>query len=402
MFKKTWVLSVAVALIVLGLCTMPCLAQNLNVTSTSKKGSLLIFPKILVEGADVDTIITIGNDYSDAVKVKCYWMNKDQVSWDFVFSLTAYQSVWFKASTGDGTKPISEFGSGEGELKCWAIKEIFDKNTGQTVENQISWNHLYGTAMIFGTSPPESAEYSPFTFAARNVALGSAVITSPDTGPGNLVLSGSQSDPGYDACPSYLIFNFFAKGSTGTALGTVGESDLALAPCKQDFRQDAGPICAKVKFDVWNQNENKYTGAYQCVKCWFEGTLSEMGTEPWEHCDLGKKCKPTGVGGQKFTIGTLKTDMGRFRVTPDTFSACNNVFAYFDQSGNSVVDVCSGYSYKIPFVGVLLTETLPAVTSPHDVLIGETPTSAGIWTSTTPVVSIQWDPGLGTDSSAKR
>jgi len=279
MIKKTWVLSVAVTFIVLGLCITPCLAQS-NVTNVSKRGSLLVFTKILTQ-TPTDTIITIGNDYPDEVRVKCYWMDSFQDAWDFEFTLTAYQPVWFSASTGKGSIDIpNPFGLGkQGELKCWAIKELDTiPPTDVTTENQISWNYLYGTAMLIFPNGHSVIEYNAFAFAAAgSIGRGNAVGT-----PGTILLNGSTD---YDACPSYLIFNFFAEGATlanGTTLSTtVGQSDLALAPCKQDLRQDATPICSKVKFDVWNDNEDKLTNGYQCIKCWFEGILSEIGTKVW-------------------------------------------------------------------------------------------------------------------------
>jgi hypothetical protein len=411
MLRKMGVLSVAVALIiVLGLCTTPCSAQS-NVTNVSKKGSLLIFPKILTDSG-VDTIITIGNDYPSAVTVKCYWMDSYQQSWDFVFPLTANQPVWFSAKTGLGSIDVAGFGEGkQGELKCWAIKVLPDpKNPGGTIENQIAWNDLYGTAMMIFSTLPSSFEYNAFAFAARNIARG-----LPVGDPGTLLLNGSFVDPGYDACPAYLIFNFFAEdnkaGGFGGPDGKVGvlafESDLALVPCKQDFRQDSSPICTKVKFDIWNENESKLTGSYQCVKCWFEGILSDIGTATWAGCDLANltngKCKPTGFGGNKFTSSFLKTDLGRFRVTPDSFAACTGVFSKIGQDGKTPVDVCGDplNQWKTPFLGLLITELGYGDLG----LVATTPAYAGAWVAgppSQPIPGILWDPGVGDSPAAKR
>jgi hypothetical protein len=417
MLRKMGVLSAAVTLIiVLGLCITPCLAQS-NVANVSKKGSLLIFPKIITSTFGVDTIITIGNDYPAAVSVKCYWMDIDQKSWDFVFSLTANQPAWFSAKTGQGSIDVAGFGEEkEGELKCWAIKVLPDPNNpGGTIENQIAWNDLYGTALtIFAISSPPIAtswEYNAYAFAARNIARG-----LPVGDPGTLLLNGSFVDPGYDACPAYLIFNFFAQddrfptgsGGLGNGLGfPVGSTDLALVPCKQDFRQDSGPICSKVKFDIWNENESKLTGSYQCVKCWFEGVLSDIGTRVWGGCDLANltngKCKPTGFGGNKFTQSFLKTDLGRFRVTPDSFAACTGVFSKIGQDGKTPVDVCGDplNQWKTPFLGLLITQL--GFFDPR--LIATTPAYAGAWVAgppSQPIPGILWDPGIGDSPAAKR
>jgi hypothetical protein len=250
------------------------------------------------------------------------------------------------------------------------------------------------------------------------------VISPPDTAPGNLLLNGSTSIVGYDACPAYLVFNFFAEevsevtggGSTlpvgRSNLGvTPCKQDLVLAPCRQDLRQDAAPICTKARFDIWNENETKFTGSYQCVKCWFEGFLSEIGTDTWKKCDLTRlangTCKPTGVGGKRFTKSFLKTDLGRFRVIPETFTACKGVFAAVGQDGKTAVDVCGNASnqYKTPFVGLLLTGFDCSNEDLFPRIFATMPSFAGAWNAgepSQPVPGILWDAGTGDQAAAKR
>ncbi len=148
-------------------------------------------------------------------------------------------------------------------MKCWAVDAVG--------ASQVAFNHLYGNAMIIDTVHGAAFEYNAWAFTARGVAQGAAVGTG-----GTLVLSGATG--AYDACPQYLAFNFFSVGSSinlpeegGNA--TFVNTDLTLVPCIQDLRQDRVPTCTKAKFDIWNENETKYTGAYQCFKCWFEGYL---------------------------------------------------------------------------------------------------------------------------------
>lgn len=304
MLKKFTVYSLAVALL-FGLAAVASAAQN--VANTTQKGSLLIFPKIEVftayeNGTDpgdsdfwVDTLIFIANDYPQEVWVKCYWVNEDQEVQDFMFRLTNNQPIVFWAGSGTDwflgnpvTVPPFE---GVGELKCWAVNAAGDQ--------QISFNHLYGNAWLIG----EYAEtaYNAWSFTARNVAINQPVGTG-----GELVLSGANG--AYDACPQYLLVNFIP------AYFMVGEADfrpdLTLVPCKQDLRQDRTPTYTKAKFDIWNQNETKFTGAYQCIKCWYEGYLDEIGTNG-------------GFGGEKFTWWTLKTFAARFRVQGVASTVCS-------------------------------------------------------------------------------
>jgi hypothetical protein len=362
MFKKTIIFSIAAALIMAGLFVDPSAAQ---VTSVSKRGSLLIFPKIKTFSRDVgilDTIVTIGNDSSTATWVKCYWMDAAQVPSDFEIYLTANQAVWFTAWQGWGTVDVSEFGDNKtGELKCWAIN--IDPPAPYTTEILKKHNYLYGSAVLVQSDPFAAAfEYQAWAFNLNNTPLAQA---------GPINLDGAE----YDYCPAYLVYNFWAYGGwVGIDYGTeypydhpadAGNSYLSLSPCQQDLRQDRLPVCTKAQFNIWNENEVKFTGAYQCLKCYFEGTLTGIGAK-WGSCDLKypspgyaegvDKCKASGTGGNKFTFDVLHTDLGRLRVSPSLSTACNGVFAKLGNDGKTVVDVCANNQYKSPFVGVLLTD----------------------------------------------
>jgi len=369
MFKKTLVLSLAIAVMLLGLFVGSSAAQN-NVASVSKRGSFFVLPKIDTTNGK-DTIVMIGNDAAAGVRIKCYWMDDWQYTWDFEVDLTAYQPLWFSAKTGVGSKSISQFGEGHGELKCWAINVPATENSPEQLRK---FNYLYANAIIIDPNLGRAFEYNAWSFYLDSL---------PADLSGALNLAGGE----YDFCPGYLIYNFFAENAVLDAkLGPAfGESTLSLSPCTQDLRQDREPICAKAKFDVWNENENKLTGAYQCIKCWFEGVLSEIGTLTWDQCDLNGKCKVTGVGGSKFTKATLKTNLGRFRVSPDTFTACRNVFAWYEQDYETVYDVCQPeFRHKTPFLGVLLTDVAIGVPpAPVNAWAGSTGTTAGIFDQVT-------------------
>jgi hypothetical protein len=331
MVRKVMFFSLAIVLALAGTFTVASAAQN--VANTSQKGSLLIFPKILVQGEIqgaglkapgsnlgqipglADTVITIGNDYYTEVWVKCYWVDENQDIEDFMFRLTPNQPIVFDAASGYGDMDITvpPF-VGRGELKCWAVNAAGDQ--------QISFNHLYGNAVIMaeGLEQEGAVIYNAWSFAAKP-ALNQPVGTG-----GNLQLTGAAG--GYDACPQYLVTNFF-PASPNDGMRDVNP-DLTLVPCRQDLRQDRTPTCTKAKFDVWNANETKFTGAYQCLKCWYEGFLHEIGA-------------PTGFGGDKFSGRALKTDIARFRVQSASNAACK-----------ASIPECAGISGVLtPFVGVL-------------------------------------------------
>jgi hypothetical protein len=324
MLRRMMFFSLALVIVLAGMVAVA--SATPNVAHTNQKGSLLIFPKIVTEGSVannevlVDTIVYLGNDYPAEVNVKCYWVDADQNVSDFQIRLTPNQPIMFSAFAGTdcgtaGGVTVPPFQNKSGELKCWAVNAAGDQ--------QISFNHLYGNAYI--RAGLGGVAYNAYSFAAKQT-LGNNVAPA-----GNLLLNGTT---GYDACPSYLVANFSPAGTEFI----YGYPDITLVPCQEDLTQDRTPTCTKAKFDVWNANETKFTGAYQCIKCWYEGVLECIG-----------KNDATGFGGDKFSLRTLRTYAARFRVTGVASPVCNNKF---QTAGGS--DKCTGGQVPTPFVGLLL------------------------------------------------
>jgi len=413
MFKKTVIFSMAVALMLMGLCSVASAAQN--VANTSQKGSLLIWPGVTTQPG-FDTIIMLANDNNLGTTIKCYWMNAWQEVWDFEFPITANQPVWFSAKTGEGgptSNSINGFGDNQtGELKCFAI--ALPASEGG-VEGQVSWNHLYGSAIVFSADTGMAFEYPAWAFTARNVPTGSAVGD-----PGTMLLTGVNG--AYDACPAYLIYNFFAEGGDGTYPSYYADdSYIALSPCYQDLRQDRLPTCTKAKFDIWNENERKLTGTYHCVKCWFEGELDDFGKHSvdWKEGDFGfpfanspKKADPkawsasdhpklAGANGENFEyLGSLHTAMGRFRVTGISGAdVCRGVYTVIDPISGSLVDLCKN-QVAVPFIGLKTT----LINSGSEIVgvLANTGSTAGAWTAQTPAPAILWDAAPGTQQAQGR
>lgn len=332
MVRKVAIVTLVMVVALVGMVSMS--SANQNVATTSQKGSLLIFPKIVVQGLNdgaglkapgsklgqgpgyADTYITIGNDYFKEVWLKCYWVDSDQQVEDFMFRLTPNQPVVFRASDGYGEPEITvpPFGASKGELKCWAVNAAGDQ--------QISFNHLYGNAIIIQENA--GVVYNAWSFTAH-ANLNDVVGTG-----GTLLLTGNAG--AYDACPQYLVTNFI---TADTDEADAINPDLTLAPCQQDLRQDRVPTCTKAKFDIWNANETKYTGAYQCLKCWYEGFLDGIGPAT------------VGFGGDKFTEDSLHSDIARFRVQGIPSSVC--------KFGTGAFAKCpAGNGVATPFVGVML------------------------------------------------
>jgi len=309
--KRAVYVAFAVLFLLAGLSSVALAAQN--VTNPSQKGSLVVLPKIVVERdvngvVTADTVVTMVNDFTNFVDIKCYWMDEYQNIQDFVYRITRSQIVWFRASDGSGMSgsqavEVPYFDGTYGELKCWAVNAEGSR--------QISWNHLFGSATIYDYTRGEAWEYSSWNFTARNVARGTAV------GPGGKLVLGGV-DGTYDACPEYVLGVFMADGSdfedSSGNIVDLSTTDLTLVPCKQDLRQDRTPTWTKAQFDIWNEDEVKSTGAYICFKCWLETTLApkpvySAGAGTWRNFD-------------KFGINSLHTTMGFFRVTGVASTAC--------------------------------------------------------------------------------
>jgi hypothetical protein len=324
----------SLAIVVTLLCMVTGASAAQNVANTNQKGSLLIWPKIMTEGNEttnevlVDTIVYLSNDYFTEVNVKCYWVDENQDISDFQLRLTPNQPILFSAFGGSdfetgGGVTVPPFQNKVGELKCWAVNAAGD--------TQVSFNHLYGGAYL--RTALGGVTYNAWSFTARDVKLNDPVGTQ-----GKLQLTGTSGN--YDACPQYMLVNFTPAGSELTD-GTY--PDLTLVPCKEDLRQDRIPTCTKAKFDIWNANETKFTGAYQCIKCWYEGVLEGIG-----------QVDKTGFGGDKFSLRTLKTYANRLRVTGVASSVCVNKFKTGDTDYAPGKDKCIGGQVATPFVGLML------------------------------------------------
>jgi len=357
--KKMFVLGVALAL-------ASSAHAAPNVTNITQKGSLLVFSDIRVDdvlgnlanspaAAPFNTLVRIQNDGSSDVDVKCYWMDGHKNRVDFIIPITRNQAVWFDARTGRGTYQVNVFPTGaangftagnrhpfleaggavaaapaanavgdgfgpyrRGVLACWAIDNA--------AQNQVKWNHLSGTATVYNGAT--AYEYAAYAFYVPTGADLAAVGTA-----GTLNLNGLE----YDACPIYQIGQFTPNTFAGTGYGTtfgatapntppqpagnpaapaVSWNRLALTGCSLNLNQDWTPVWTKWQFDLWNEDEVKFTGAFECADSWHETDFRE-GITPQN--DGTNPVPPGFVDGidsaaQNFSFNTLLSYAARYRV----------------------------------------------------------------------------------------
>jgi hypothetical protein len=248
-----------------------------NVTSTTQKGSLLLFPDIDVRG-EKTTIVEIANDGNLPVDLKCVWIDGNNNRSEFVVPLTKNQPIWFDAKSGQGTFQVNAFprtpangfdnpclggadrnAYGAGLLVCFAV------DAGS--QNQIKWNHLSGSATIADTSEATAYQYTAYGFFVPTVLDQDAVGS-----PGTLMLNGVE----YDSCPLYQIGQISPEGSQLPGDIVVLENRVAIAGCTLQLNQDWVPVYTKMHFDVWNAHEVKFSGAFDCASNWHETSLAEL------------------------------------------------------------------------------------------------------------------------------
>jgi hypothetical protein len=109
----------------------------------------------------------------------------------------------------------------------------------------------------------------------------------------------------YDACPIYQIGQFtpFPLASGQGRFGVLGLR-LAIAGCTLNLQQDWSPAYTKLLFDVWNSDEVKFTGAYDCADSWHEtslGTDVDAGSESFSFANVGTFAARYRVQGVKST-----------------------------------------------------------------------------------------------------
>jgi hypothetical protein len=303
-----------------------------NVAQTAQKGSLLVFPDIDVRPSRT-TIVRLQNDQNFPVDVRCLQMDGDKNRNDFEFRLTKSQPVWWDAASGAGTNAANPFpdGTGAGLLVCFAA----EPDRGWPIQ----WNHLSGTATVVDFETGAAYEYNAWSFHGQSVfGEGQPMsILTPEVLRlwGKLPFIGKAGN--YDLCPRQLIGQFSPPDTefdTEAGTATIGRTRLVLASCTLDLRQNYKRYDTKYKFDVWNENELKLTGAHDCADGWHETYLTNVLAE-----------------GDNFTRSNLKTDAARYRVESVADSSVCPVPKEPPYTGSNAVGILGVQATEISLVG---------------------------------------------------
>ncbi len=327
-------------------CPLGCNYTNdndcIDRVSVTEKGSIIYFSKIELkwdsQGRLIqDTFVTIVNDYPEDVFIQWYFINGDAPTsavivngifverahrgwnWaDCTRMLTHNESTFFSAARGlpMGCQPFTVLDSGNPPgrpdpdaalpgnrvLRGYAIAFAVDSNG-----HEISWNHLSGHVDIVNYLERSAWEFNGY-------ALQCLVQPTPGLPCGTdhvLNLDGIEYDFAFDR----LIIDFYSVGSLAFSPGVVFpggvdsvllDTDLTLYPMSIDLRQDNdGPVTTKAKFDIWNQNEDGFSGTTRCITCWDQTLLSNYGAP------------------NHFLIDNLHTDKGKARIDGIQSDVCD-------------------------------------------------------------------------------
>lgn len=161
--------------------------------------------------------------------------------------------------------------------------------------------------------PSQPAALAP---NATLTCTGSYVITGADLTRGfvtNTATATGLADDSFIPVSSFIVrpeaqVIVTAQGNVtvfGAAPG-VSSTRLTLASCSLDLKQDWQPIYTKLKFDVWNEDEVKFTGAFECADSWHE-------------TDFGDSLDS---GAQDFSLSALGTYAARYRAQAISSTQC--------------------------------------------------------------------------------
>ena len=323
-------------------CTSTITIGEAPRTDASVKGSLLVYPKVELRwdangNLTQDTFISLTNDFEADVNVQLYFVNGDAATnavtvgspptvvepahngWNRVdcqVGLTADESTHFSVLTGQpaGCQPFTVLDPGtppgrpdpeaidgsrmlRGFILAWAVNQDGE---------EIRWNHLTGLGTIVDHAIGDAWEYRPYAFSSRCGVNGAEpadctmfddndVCCTAEVIPGNLDLDAFQ----YDLSVDRLLLDFFASGSEAFSSDRIvtQDTDITLLPLEIDLRQDgAGPFSTKAKFDIWNQNETRFSGTERCIRCWDQVLLSSFASP------------------NHFLISNLQTNKGKARI----------------------------------------------------------------------------------------
>jgi hypothetical protein len=276
-----------------------------NRAGLSVEGSLLVFPNIEIQwdnegdGVRQNAYIELANDSSESVDVRLYFVNGDRplpedfssgerahLGWNHLtteITLTPHQPTFWSVLTGAPAEvpPWTDLDPGppegrpnpdgtatrvlRGFLYAWAINDEGD---------EIRHDHLSGRVTTISYATNTGWEHDAYAFRVADPAVAPG---EPTGTPGTLHLDGTEFASSFDQ----LLLNFQAVGSdalSGPGRIVESDTDLALLPASVDLTSATErPLTTRATFNVYNENEIKFSGTHRCVTGWDGTLLSDYG-----------------------------------------------------------------------------------------------------------------------------
>jgi hypothetical protein len=200
-----------------------------------------------------------------------------------------------------------------------------DPGSVSPTDAEVMTNVVPGTYTVTETLP-----VAGFVLAMLQCVESATQNTTTDAGTGQATI---VLEPGENISCTYI--------NREQGFIPVSGTRLTLSACTVDLRQDWQPAYTKLQFDVWNADEVKFTGAFECGDSWHETDFTTkfdaglqnfapevLGTRSARHrvqavksqqCADSRAAGLLGVqsttlipGVQTFTVGTTLSGAGKF------------------------------------------------------------------------------------------
>jgi hypothetical protein len=289
---------------------------------TEKPASILIFPKVIWDGA-TDTIIQITNTSNSMVHARCFYVDASLPefcngienpligcipNWnetDFTIWLTKQQPTHWLVSEGRPIDPSDDHKSGAdgAGLDPGAVPPVSEGFTGELKCVQvmadgtpIGSNSLKGEAeLVDVTGPTRVSKYNAIGILGSNLvgATGNTLLL-------NRPRDGSREGE-YNACPAVLLLNHFTEDAPDPVGKGPINTELTLVPCSQNFETQT-PSKVTVQFAIYNEFEERFS-ASTTVTCWKNTGLHDIDS-------------PNDPDNSVFSYAVLGSTVAHTRITP--------------------------------------------------------------------------------------
>jgi hypothetical protein len=308
----------------LALVTSPAEAR----VSTNLPGSILIFPKVINQGAQ-DSAIQVTNTSNLTRHVRCFYVDGSagpdgrprwQVT-DFNLTLTRQQPTHWLASTGRAINPVDENVADAG-IDPGSVPPVPPGFTGSLMCVEVdeggipsSGDSLKGEATVggLGVGGTGVSKYNGIAIPAADPGPDTGITTANE-----LLLDDAE----YSGCPTGAYLNFAGEGAVDTfdlPIGSVVSStNLTFVPCSADFERLI-PSRVTLQFTIRDEFEFPLSTS-TTIECWGSFSLADIVGFPITQVVLGtnyahaqiNSVAAVGVTPQPFVgvANVLRADLG--------------------------------------------------------------------------------------------